>query len=302
MLPTRREVLGILAAMAGFRAWGKPAAGAAMFEYRARATVLVLSLPLLSRDGVGDAYLRMEERELGQNREVRLSFGAGSLPERAAGLNRLGVMEESVLECGGEIRSASYFGFMTASPEADAEQARAALREKGPAAITAIRGRIEGRKIRNRLLRVAGVANSRWAERQALAAEIQRRLEDRGGTETEVAIQEAQAPGTFLYAIRCVMRAEEAKHTKYFVHNGEVLRLETERKLDRGQGAGMVRRGLVESAEVWAVTGKIYGRTGKGVSEFRVWYEAGAANPAPVQFEFRPQPFLRLAFERVRRT
>lgn len=296
----RREILKLLAAFAASRSFAAGSSTPSLFEYSAKATVLVLAVPLVSRERVGSAFLRMQERGLGSNTQVDLAFGAGSHPDRAAGLNRLGFFEESVVESNGEILSASYFGFMTASAEASVDQARAALRQNGPPAITAIRGRIRGHRIWNRLLRVSGLPNIRWPEHRTLAEEIGRRLENASGGDAEIALPSEQAPGTFLHAMRCILRSAEPKQTRFFVHNGELLRLDTVRKPDPGQGAVFLKRGVASSAAVHSIAGKISHGGGKAVSEFKLWCEDGSQPCAPLRFEFRPRSFLRLAFERIR--
>src|SRR5580693_7962718 len=56
-----------------------------------------------------------------------LQFAAGSDPERARGLNRLGLMREVVVEQGARLLKTSYAGFMTSSPEKSLDQGRQAL-------------------------------------------------------------------------------------------------------------------------------------------------------------------------------
>src|SRR5215831_11921614 len=57
---------------------------------------------------------------------VGLRFAAGSWPERARGLNRFGVLEETVIERGG-VREIAFAGLITRSMEKTLEQARHAF-------------------------------------------------------------------------------------------------------------------------------------------------------------------------------
>lgn len=60
-----------------------------------------------------------------------IKFVSGSTPERAHGLNRLGLIQEVVRKREGEKPESEYFGFMTASGEESFAQAKAALEASG---------------------------------------------------------------------------------------------------------------------------------------------------------------------------
>jgi hypothetical protein len=251
-------------------------------EYRAKASVLVLSIPILHRDNVGAGFLRIEEWEGQGERNLRLEFGAGSLPERAAGLNRMGLFEEAVHERGGTPDRAEYFGFMTSSPEENIEQAKAALKS-GASGISAVRGRIEGGRIVNRLSRMAGIGQSGWARWREVAAEARDRIGTGQGVDSERSTA-GQTVHTFLHAVNAAMR-DGGSAKRLFVHNGEICRLETETAAEPQDG---LRR----------ITGKISKPGSRSATSFRVWFEPGPS-PVPLRFEFRPRSFLRLSFERV---
>jgi hypothetical protein len=248
----------------------------------------MLSVPLLHRENVGSGYLRIAEKESGGRRQLQLEFGAGSLPERAAGLNRLGVFEETVLVAGDGIESARYFGFMTASNEKDLEQARSALHTQGTNVFTAIRGRIERGQVQNRLLRIQNVAATSWAEREQLTAQIRAKLaeEAEGEAQSSMAAIDDAGCSPFLYAVHRAMRGRAGEAAHRFIHNGQVHLLKTSRKL--GGQAG--------TAEL---EGKIFSAAGKELSAFRMWFDPANVERGPMKFEFRPRSFLRLTFERV---
>lgn len=283
---TRRNLLGLLGWLSASASESR--AGEALFHYRAKATILMLSVPLYTRESVGGAYLRVTERGSGAERRIDLAFAAGSLPERVAGMKRLGVFEESIVEQSGVLARASYFGFMTASNEKNLEQARAALKENEAAGnVTAIRGRIDGRWVWNRLARLSGLAAVGWEQHRSLSVEVRRLLETSHGEEREIEAAPAQCPHTFLYAVHRAMRASGPVEQN-FVHNGELLTLRTEPSGAASEGGAAV-----------PLTGRILHLSGKPLSSFQLWYDPHAAVLAPVRFEFRPRSFLRLSFERV---
>lgn len=282
---SRRDILRMAPAAVAGTAWAAGIDHTA--QYRARATVLVLSVPLLHRDNVGSGYLRVAESEEGGKRRLRLEFGAGSLPERAAGLNRLGVFEETVVTAGEQVESARYFGYMTASNEKDLSQARSALQQGGSNAFTAIRGTIEGRQVSNRLLRLGDLPVAGWAEREKLTEQIRARLADESTSDGHSRMTSRDEPcSPFLYAVNCAMRSSAETCAKSFVHNGAIHRLRT------------VRKG-VDKAGVTEMEGRIENEGGKELSAFRLWYEGAHVERGPLRFEFRPRSFLRLTFERV---
>jgi hypothetical protein len=257
-------------------------------QYRARATVLMLSVPLLHRDNVGSGYFRVAESLEGGKRQLRLEFGAGSIPARAAGLNRLGVFEERIVESGDLLESAQYFGYMTASNEKDLQEARAALHTNGTSSFTAIEGRIEKGRASNLLLKIADVAGGDWAKREELTAEIRARFAVASGAETRTSsVETNESPcSPFLYAVNRAMKDTAGSCTNRFLHNGKIHHLKTTRK-------------RCAEAGVTELEGRIQDEAQKELSSFRLWFEPDQAERGPLRFEFRPRSFLRLTFERV---
>ena len=208
-------------------------ANAIAVQYRAHATVLLLGVPILRRDNVGSGYLNVREKETGNQRRIRLEFGAGSLPTRAAGLNRLGIFEEDVVESStGEVESAAYFGYMTTSNEKDLKQATDALEKGGEVSYSAIRGNIEKGKLWNRLMKVRDNSKAGWEDRTRLTPLIRARLNEESPADAQhaTASMEGLPCGTFLHAIRGAMRSQSPKSHARFVHNGKVHQLRTDRK------------------------------------------------------------------------
>ena len=115
-------------------------------RYRADARVLVFGLTLLRREGVGGGSVLWREFEAA-NATRLLEFSGFSLPARAAGLNRLGLIREMTHTSGNQVSESIYFGVMTASPEESAEEARKALHTSAKEQdYTAIEGRITAGK------------------------------------------------------------------------------------------------------------------------------------------------------------
>lgn len=254
-------------------------------QYRARATVLLFSLPLFHRDNVGTGYLRVAEWAEGARRHLRLEFGAGSLPEQAAGLNRLGIFEETVVEHGDRFESAEYMGFMTTSKEKDLNEAKTALANGGALTFTAVRGSIAGGVFANRLLRVNGLPAKTWVQRDELRSHVFARLAENAGEEGGKVLLGGEPCSPFLYAIREAMRAPGVSDVRRFAHNGKVHRLRT-KKSPTPQGET-------------EMDGRIEDDKGAELSGFRMWFIPEKAEAGPVRFEFRPRSFLRLRFERV---
>ncbi|MFN0106216.1 MAG: hypothetical protein ACKV2U_29515 [Bryobacteraceae bacterium] len=254
-------------------------------EYRAKATVLLFSLPLFHRANVGTGYLRVGEREEGEKRHLRLEFGAGSLPEKAAGLNRLGIFEETVVERSNRVESAEYAGFMTTSKEKDLNEAKSALASGDALTFTAVRGSIKGGVFSSRLLRVTGLPAKTWVNRDELKSHVLSRLAESGGEGRQNAPLGGEPCSPFLYAVREAMRTTAANDTRRFAHNGKIHRLRTKKS--------QARQGEME------MEGKIDDEKGAELSSFKLWFAADKPQAGPLRFEFRPRSFLRLRFERV---
>jgi hypothetical protein len=83
-------------------------------RYRADAQVTILGITILHRRNVGDGSCAWRECAAESGGTVRLlEFAGRSAPERAAGLNRFGFVQE--LSRTGNNAEAIYFGMMTSS-------------------------------------------------------------------------------------------------------------------------------------------------------------------------------------------
>jgi hypothetical protein len=275
----RRELLKLVM-LPGPPALASETATTYACRFHARAAVQLLSVTVFTRANVGSGYLRVTGRDAPGRRYLRFEFGAGSLPERAGGLNRLGVIEETVVESPEGVASASYFGFMTASNEKNLDQARTALKSKAGNIFDAIRGRIERGRVVNQSIKVTGCADATWADRDKLKPVMLERLT------AETAATEAPAGtcGTFLHAVYRALQTSDPATRRQFIHNGKPHWLDT------------VRRATAGASKEGELAGRVSSASGEELSRFRLWFDAARQ---PVRFEFRPRSFLRLTFERV---
>lgn len=127
-------------------------------NYVARATVTLFGVAVFSRSGVGQGYARYRESLLGEGRSVDIEFGAGSFPEKAHAVNKMGFIRESVIETtGGERVECAYFGFMTTSHETTLDDARKSILPSGETLTysvgcgTVTRGGVNGHTVRIQL-------------------------------------------------------------------------------------------------------------------------------------------------------
>src|SRR5271154_5189201 len=96
----RRELLALLTGAfaqaatnpspSAYRVWQQ--------RYRANAVILFCGVQIFSKSDVGGGYAVVEEQRSGESTEVALQFAGGSWPEKAHGINRLGFIQETVVE------------------------------------------------------------------------------------------------------------------------------------------------------------------------------------------------------------
>jgi hypothetical protein len=141
-------------------------ASLATITYRIDATVvlplLVTAVPVTSRADVGIATCAAYDRAgTGESRLRALEFFAGSCPEGARGLNRLGVLRE-VVRCGRSgPEGTAHVGVITANREESVEEATQVLDRHGDAQpYTVIDGRITPAEASNTVTRMT--LRGRW--------------------------------------------------------------------------------------------------------------------------------------------
>jgi hypothetical protein len=266
-------------------------------RYRADAQILVFSLPILRRSGVGGgSVLWREWREpAGLNR--LLEFTGYSNPERSAGLNRLGLIRETSRGEHTAVRESSYFGVMTASPEESAEEAHKALHSTATeATYAAIHGRIAGGQVETATALFRGPARLSPERRTELFARAEQALSTAPNKAPEFRA-EGVIPALFLHALADALSAPDRGQSQY-VYNGRLYRLWVRQAADPHAAAYFRERGIIRAgAGVVRVAGKVRREAGGKETEFHVWIEQGAAQPVPLRIDFQPKAYLRLVFE-----
>jgi hypothetical protein len=249
-------------------------------RYRAHAAILVLGMPVFKRGDVGAGFASVETGVSGDRTVTALQFAAGSDPERARGLNRLGIMREAAVEQDLCLLKTSYAGFMTSSPEKSLDQGRRAL-DTSAAALPCTLGSAESWNGRTELSvrRFTVPGTTRWME----AADILNAIENCPETNHETGAFGPSA--TFLYAVHRAALEDASNARRQFCHNGKLHELVTE------------KRRLSSDSRIIRMTGSIRDPSGAETSVFSLWFDSSDPSGLPARIEFRPRPFLRLTFE-----
>lgn len=265
-------------------------------RYRADAQVLLLSLPILRRSGVGGGSVTWREWPEASGLRRLLEFTGYSSPERAGGLNRLGFIREKSNE-GSAIREADYFGVMTASAEESAEEARKALHSTATeATYTAIEGRIAGGQVETASAHFMGPARLAPDRRSELFARAEQVLSAAPKKPPEFRAS-GPIPAPFLHALADALRTPGREQSQY-VYSGRLYRLWVRHSADAHATDYFREKSLIHSgARVARVSGKVRREAGGKETEFRLWVEEGAAQPIPLRIDFQPKSYLRLIFE-----
>ncbi|HCC58743.1 MAG TPA: hypothetical protein DEQ47_16095 [Solibacterales bacterium] len=263
--------------------------------YTASATVMLFSVPLVSRSGVGSGYTLIEQATTPGGALVSIQFGAGSYPETAHGLNRLGLIHEVVLEPpGGAPRECAYYAFMTTSQETSLSQAKKAVENQGASVpYVAAQGRATGGVCAARVERMQLPSHYTWRNADTLLRRLRAQLAGwpvpSDGFRGEAA--------TFLYAVRRAMLDPQQRTAANLFFNTKRFTLATEKERDPSTGHRLANRKLVAAAEsVMRLKATLQDRSTGQKTLFQLWYEAGSGGP-PLRFEYQPRGFLRLAFE-----
>lgn len=255
-------------------------------HYRADCQVSFLGVTVFSRTHVGSANIDVREGAAANHaRTIGLTFQAGSLPDRARGLNRLGFIEEFVVEQKDGAIESAYFGFMTSSTEKNMEQAHAALGPGGTEEVpyTAVEGAATQTKSQYELYQMTFPSDWNYSRCTEIVGEVRQTL-------AKKALKPARAesaakglpPRTFLYVVREAMRSKQSQIRSAFLYNGTGFRLDVEKAHDSKKGLMRLNGAIVNA------------KTGSKVP-FRLWFEEGGH--LPLRFEYRPRPYLNLVFE-----
>lgn len=270
--------------------------------YRADAVITVLSIPLVTRSGVGGGYASIEEREEGLESHMRVRFAAGSLPERAHGLSRLGFIEETRLSREGRPEHVGYFGFMTTSEERSVREARRALNPaaSGCTRYSVMAGTLTAVDTESRKASFCADGLYSWANWGDLTGRAQAALGMPVLAVLPPTPEKTSVAGAMpmLCALVDAIREDAEAGRRTFVWGARRYTLSTRKEVDAGMGSRLAARGLTARPEAIArLTGAVRG-AGKQ-SNFRLWFEHGADNPLPLRIEYRPRSFLYLIFEAV---
>jgi hypothetical protein len=267
--------------------------------YRADAVITVFNIPVFSRAGVGSGFAVYEELAEAEGRTISLQFAGGSRPDRAKGLNRLGYIQEVIVERNNLPAETAYFGFMTSSPEENLDQAKKALEASaGMLPYTAVDGSTGPGKMSCSKARFLFPPSYSWSNNDSLIKEVRTKFPTESGKPVEAKLTAKDVPWTFLYTVAQAASITGEKSQWSYVYNGKQYRLRTERTQDPKMGRKLAERGLVAKPEnVWRLAGAITGPDHGPESTFRIWVEQNGASKLPMRIEFQARPFLRLVFE-----
>lgn len=276
--------------------------GASRRYFRADAVITFFSVPIFSRAGVGSGFAFVEELEGGSSRTRRLGFGAGSWPDKAHGLNRLGYVHETVAESSGNLAQSDYFGFMSTSKEERLEEARKALKEgQEEALFSAVRGETRPGAYSARFTRFLSRDAVNWRFWQKVAGAAEKSFDGESLSHRD----EHGVPGdagtvlpTLLYSLLRVRESGLRPLRTTFIYGSVQRTLETSAEPDAKTGEKLRQRGIVANAKsVVHITGTIRNPKLGTKTRFSVWWDRDSASALPVRIELEPKSFLRLAFE-----
>lgn len=270
--------------------------------FRADAVIMLFSIPIFSKAGVGSGFAFVEDLQGAGARTRQLGFGGGSWPDRAHGLNRLGYIHETVIESSGSLTESNYFGFMSTSQEERLEEARAAIEQAQPEALfTAIQGETQRGKYSAQFTKFLSrdAVNWRFWRKVANAAEksfdgdcLSKREERGTPAKPEIVLP------TLLYSLLRVRENGFAPSRTMFIYGGVQRSLETSTAPDAKTGEKLRQRGMVAAAKsVVHMTGTIRNLQTGNKTRFSVWWDRDSDSPLPLRIELEPKSFLRLAFE-----
>jgi hypothetical protein len=262
-------------------------------HYRADAHVLLFGASFFHREGVGGGCVVWREFAAGGPARL-LEFNGFSLPERAAGLNRMGFLCETLRLAQSGPGECSYFGLMTSSPEESAEEARRALHSDAKEqTYTAIDGRLSAGETRTTVGHfTARTSGPQFVEleqraRQALAA-------------ADVVAAPEPAPEysqSFMQAIASLLLRPDSQQARYS-YSGRRYRLQLTRSRDVKACARFRECGLIRgSTDVVRVSARVRCEADGKETEFRLWIADPAERPLPLRIEYRAKSYLRLVFE-----
>jgi hypothetical protein len=247
--------------------------------YRADAVVQVLGLRVFSRENVGGGEARLE-RAPGR---LSLRFAAGSNPDRAKGLNRIGYVEEQTATGEDGTARSSTYGFITETREQTFEESRRALNYANAeaATYTVLEARGHGARVDARVFRVETEARLSWPGWREVLAAVSTAQPASEPRQTSVEFPWGRTATSFLGAVHEAMQAGAGQGQRPYVYNGQLYSLTWRSTASEG----MVRMdALIRNRRTGAQT------------PFQLWFDGNNADPLPCRIEYQPRGFLRLTF------
>jgi hypothetical protein len=207
-----------------------------MRRYVASAAVTVLSIPVVSKPAVGSGYAVIEEADFGQNHAVSIQFGAGSWPENARGLNRLGFIQEAIIEQRpGDPSEWAWLAFMTTSKENNLDQAKKALEASGAMIpYSASQGYGRPGTLNSRVDRLEFPGEYTWRDIRELVKRAREAVVPLADAETRYSPAGSERPATSLYQVRRAMLDSRVRASSSLVFNSKQFRLDTQKETDGG--------------------------------------------------------------------
>jgi hypothetical protein len=268
--------------------------------YRIDATILLLSLPIYKRRGAGGGCVQLEQCRDGDRETLSVRFSAGSNPEHARGLNRLGYIEEVVASRASRVEELAYFGFITSSPEKEVAEARRAIEESGSAAVTyrAAEGRIRSGVETSRKASLTLEDRRTWTEIGSLRDHVRTAFLADSAAEVQTRKREG-APATFLFSLLSAAWGRESTFEASYSYLSKDYLMRIEKRPDPEAGRRLAEQSLTDSPDtVVQFKGSIYEMEKKKTVRFKLWAEDAGKPHLPIRFEYRARPFLRVSFER----
>jgi hypothetical protein len=243
------------------------------------ATVLLLSIPMLGRSSAGEAFTVIERWTGPGGRQAKvLRFGAGSIPDRARGLNRYGYMEEAVVYEGQEPKQAAWFGVITTTTEESLASAKMAVQQGSvDTRYTTTQGIAQPHQSKGERLGVRLSGKHCWTEWDNVRSQILSNWT--ANPQKRERIDGSHSSGKaqlFLSSISAALEGQPG--TSFFWHNSEPYRLISQNKEN-------------------SLCGRIESLQGNNRSDFRLLMQPG--NPLPAKIEYQAKSFLRLTLVAV---
>jgi hypothetical protein len=269
-------------------------------KYSASAAVTLFSVPIASKNAVGSGYAVVEEALAATGRILSIQFGAGSYPESARGLNRLGFIQEVIAEDRpGHAAECAWLAFMTTSKEKNLDEVRRVAETTDASvtvAYTASQGYGRNGCFASRVDRLEFPRSRTWRDISQLV-ESARRIID-AGLPTPSNAAGASSDATFLYCVRRAMLDPAPHTTSFLAFNNKRFQLDVHKEPDAQATFWFASRKLVTaSSTVLRMNALLTEKHAGEKTPFRIWYEAGAEHPLPLRFEYQARSYLRLTFE-----